>query len=215
MAQTSSRSFNNYSGLEQGGLIQTRQSATDLLSDPNAVRGLQETAPWALPISQRPAQSSGRSFYDPGRQAERWVRGTGSRDQTQAAFAAQGYREAADPIEAAKRRAYGPKGQGIVGAGTMRSLDPNFKDERQQRGGNIVGFGQLAGYDVNVPPSPPSPPMPNLFSGSMTNPAMAQSQYSIGAALNGNGFMVPPRPPSPPSPPRPPTSVSMAPQIYF
>ena len=188
MAQTSSRSFSNNSGLNQYYANQPQgmtPNAQQRLGDSATTRAMQDTMPWALGLSERPAQGSGRSFYDPGRQAERWVRGTGSRDQTQAAFAAQGYREAADPIEAARRRAFGPKGQG---------------------------------FDASIPsstPAPPSPPMPNLFSGSMTNPAMAQSQYSIGAALNGNGFMVPPRPPSPPSPPRPPTSVSMAPQIYF
>jgi len=182
MAKQSARSFDQYSGLDQGAQNQPgiTPNAQQRLGDPAATRALQDTNPSALGLSDRPATPSGRSFYDPARQAERWVRGTGSREQTSAAAAAQGFNEAADPIGTARQRAFGPPGRGILGA------------------------GPLAGYDVTpstvsqsvADPGPPvsAPQAPSLFNQSMRNPAQAQSLYSIGNALGGSGLTAPKNP---------------------
>lgn len=200
MAQTSSRSFNQYSGLDQQKANQPGNipNAQQRLGDPATTRAMQDTMPWALGLSERPAQASGRSFYDPARQAERWVRGTGSREQTAAAAAAQEFNDTADPIEAARRRAFGPRGRGVVGAGQMAGFNVPIPGQQ----------GSTIPSSVAEPSMPPAPPMPNLFSGSTANPAMAQSQYSIGNALNG-GLTAPKNPFKQRIP------MGIAPQIYL
>lgn len=179
MAQTSSRSFNQYSGLDQQKANQPGSipNAQERLSDPAMTRNLQDTAPWALGLADRGAAASGRSFYDPARQAERWVRGTGSREQTMAAEEAQKLNDAADPAEAGRRMSVGAKGRGLVGVGPVAGFNVPIPGQQ----GSIIPQ-TVADPGMIQPP----PQAPNLFNQSMTNPAMAQSQYSIGAALGGN-----------------------------
>lgn len=169
MAKESSRSFGQYSGVDRQNQLQKLPSATDRLSDPVATQAMRDTAPSALGLAERGATPSGRSFYDPARQAERWVRGTGSQDQTQAAETAQRFNDAADPIAAARRMAFGSKGRGV---------------------------GQVAGPSAPVipptvadPGAAPTPVQaPSIFNQSMNNPAMAQSNALIGRALSRSGL---------------------------
>lgn len=173
MAKESSRSFGQYSGLDQQRLNQPgiTPNAQQRLGDPKATRILQNSNPSALGLAERGATPSGRSFYDPARQAERWVRGTGSQDQTQAAAAAQGYNDAADPVAAAKRM----NGRGLAA-------------------GTVAGPSAAVGAPV-IPPTVADPgaaptpvQAPSIFNQSMNNPAMAQSNALIGRALSRSGL---------------------------
>ena len=179
MATPSSRNFDNYSGLDQQRLNQPgiTPNTQQRLGDPAATRILQNSNPSALGISERPATKSGRSFYDPARQAERWVRGTGSQDQTQAAAAAQGFNDAADPVAAANRMNGRGAPSGRAGGGFF---------------GGGAGAGAQAPNMANVggDPGTAQPPAqaPSIFNQSMNNPAMAQSNALIGRALNRAGI---------------------------
>jgi len=199
MAKESSRSFGQYSGLDQQRQNQPgiTPNAQQRLGDPAARNALRDTNPSALGLAERGATPSGRSFYDPARQAERWVRGTGSQDQTQAAAAAQGYNDAADPIGAARRRAFGPNGLGIMGA--------------PQMGGNSASIqSPTIPQTVADPGSAPTPVQaPSIFNQSMNNPAMAQSNALIGRALNRAGIN------AAKAPFRSGTSTTIGPQTFF
>jgi len=175
MAKESSRSFGQYSGLDQQRQNQPgiTPNAQQRLGDPAARNALRDTNPSALGLAERGATPSGRSFYDPARQAERWVRGTGSQDQTQAAETAQRFNDAADPIAAARRMAFGSKGRGV---------------------GQVAGPSAAVGAPV-IPPTVADPgaaptpvQAPSIFNQSMNNPAMAQSNALIGRALNRAGI---------------------------
>jgi hypothetical protein len=173
MATPSSRSFDQYSGLNQQKLNQPGKTpnAQQRLGDPKATSILRNSNPSALGLSERGAVQSGRSFYDPARQAERWVRGTGSQDQTQAAETLQRINDMADPVAAARRMS----GRGLAA-------------------GAVAGTSTSVGAPV-IPPTVADPgaaptpvQAPSIFNQSMNNPAMAQSNALIGRALSRSGL---------------------------
>jgi hypothetical protein len=94
MARASARSFSQYSGVQRQKDMQYMPSTTERLQDPArygagtyARQALESPAySWSLPLSERPAQAVGRSWYDPSRQAERVVRGTARQGQLQGAM---------------------------------------------------------------------------------------------------------------------------------
>jgi hypothetical protein len=180
MATNSSRNFNNYSGLSdfkqnQPGITPNAQQR---LGDPAATQALRDTNPSALGLSERGARPSGRSFYDPARQAERWVRGTGSQGQYQASVAAREENEAADPIEAARRRAFPANQAGVNNY--LQGAPIAIPTQIPQSVGDPI-------FQPIAPQPPAPPPVPNVFAGNRP-PASAISRYSIGNAMNGGAI---------------------------
>ena len=180
MAKESARSFGEYSGIDQQRALQVIPNAVKR-QDPAVREKVRDVAPWALGLSERGATQSGRSWMDPGRQAERWARGTGSAQQTQAAQQAQEEEEQADPIAAARKRAFGNRNEG------QRLPVPLVLAVIPQ---SVANPG---GGDVAPQPFQPAVQVPNIFvNPTTTSPAASQSAYSIGAAMNGSGLTLAP-----------------------
>ena len=123
MATVSPRSFSQYSGIDRFKQMQrppdappdanqtgeTQKwipSAWERLQDPGRYApgtavgdGLRKNFSWAMPLSERPATPVGRSWYDPSRQAERLVRGTGRPGQLQGAMIRQNLQPEPDQFE--------------------------------------------------------------------------------------------------------------------
>lgn len=107
MAKTSSRSFNQYSGLDRHNQMQNMPSATERLQDslnwgPGTARDtvLKNQFSWALPLSDRPATPVGRSTRDPSRALEMMSRGTARPGQVDAAIGlARWNQQNQDPLD--------------------------------------------------------------------------------------------------------------------
>lgn len=81
MATPSPRDFSQYSGLDRFKQMQTMPSALERLQNPSLYGPgserdelLKSQYSWALPLSERPATASGRSYNDPERVMERRMR---------------------------------------------------------------------------------------------------------------------------------------------
>lgn len=81
MATPSPRNFSQYSGLDRFKQMQTMPSAYERLQNPSLYGPgserdelLKSQYSWALPLSERPATASGRSYNDPERVMERRMR---------------------------------------------------------------------------------------------------------------------------------------------
>lgn len=81
MATPSPRSFSQYSGLDQFKQMQTMPSTLERQQNPSLYgpgserdQLLKSQYSWALPLSERPATASGRSYNDPERVMERRMR---------------------------------------------------------------------------------------------------------------------------------------------
>ena len=81
MATPSPRNFSQYSGLDRFKQMQTMPSALERLQNPSLYgpgserdQLLKSQYSWALPLSERPATASGRSYNDPERVMERRMR---------------------------------------------------------------------------------------------------------------------------------------------
>lgn len=130
MAKTSSRSFNQYSGIDRHQQMQGMPSATERLQNPAQFGtgrpgdvAMRSAAPWAMGLSERTATSSGRSFYDPARQAERVIRGTGRPGQLQGAMILDNINQARqDPIDQIMQQ--GMQQVPVMGAATPQSKGP-------------------------------------------------------------------------------------------
>lgn len=188
MAKTAAGSFSNYSGIDRHKAMQDEFSIPDAVTrqDPSIRETVRDTNPWALGLSERGATPSGRSWNDPGRQAERWVRGTGSQGQTRAAQAAQDFAEDADPVGAARKRAFGPRNRGILNQGPIVGFDV-MPTQVPQTVGNPNAVVEQAPVFSPVPPANPFSAPPNIFSGTI-NPIAAQSRSSIGSAMMGGSI---------------------------
>ncbi len=181
MAKESANSFGQYSGIDRLRQAQELPNAVQR-QDVNTREAVRNVAPWALGSSERGGSPSGRPWGDPSRQADRWVRGFGSAGQTQAAEEAQQQQDEADPIEAARRRAFGPRNQAQRGFNPNAVIAPVIPQTVANPGGADAG---PVAYQPIAPP-------PNIFvNPSTSSPAVTQSQYSIGAALNGGGLTLP------------------------
>lgn len=84
MATPSPRNFSQYSGLDQFKQMQTMPSTYERLQNPSLYgpgterdKLLKSQYSWALPLSERPATASGRSYNDPERIMERRMRDGG------------------------------------------------------------------------------------------------------------------------------------------
>lgn len=106
MATTSSRSFNQYSGIDRQRQMQGLPSALERMQDPAKYGAgtaadslLKSKYSWSLPLSERPATPVGRSWYNPERQAERVVRGTARPGQLQGAMIHENLQEPLDQFE--------------------------------------------------------------------------------------------------------------------
>lgn len=164
MAKTSSRSFNQYSGLDRHNQMQHMPSATERLQDPlnwgpGTARDtvLKNQFSWALPLSDRPATPVGRSTRDPSRALEMMSRGTARPGQVQAAFGlAQLQQQNQDPLDQ------------VLGMG----MQP-------------PAIGANIPQSVGAPPMSYGPSQPQLFSQSAGNPALTASRRSLGNAIMG------------------------------